>query len=242
MSKTAKITLAIIGVMSVLVAFGMYSFLTEARSTIYLFAGNFAAGTEITPEMLLTDEIETRIITQQLQMRGEGDPRFITEHNVDRILGTHLRTDVAIGTILLSSHSTEIGGSPVEIALAPGNVAVTIPVNNVDVGNPLLENGSRVNIYVGFALGDMQVVTALFAQYVRVLDIQRLEPVDLDLGAPVLSGVIVEVTPEQSLSLMHAIENGSVRLGVVRAGAYEPVDLIPIESVLAAPEQGLVTE
>jgi len=235
MNRTAKITLVVIGIMSILVGFGMHSYLTEARTTIYLFADSFSAGTQITPDMFVSDEIETRIVTRQLQMRGENDPRFITAYNIDAVIGTYLRTDVVVGTVLLSSHSMEIGGSPVEIALTPGYVAVTIPAINIDVGNPLLSYGSRVNIYTSFSLENQQAITAMFAQYVRVLDIQVSQPLDTEIGAPILSGIIVEVSAEQSLDLMHAIENGKVRLGVVRAGAYEIIDIPPVESVVSEP-------
>jgi len=236
MNKTAKITLLIIGVIAIVVAFGMHSFLTAARTTIFLFAGNYPAGTEITQDILIADEIETRIITQQLEMRGEGDPRFITEYNLDRVLGSYLRTDAVIGTLLLSSHASDVTGSPVEIGLTPNNVAIAIPVDNIEITNPSMIKGARVNIYAGFEAGDSRVFTVPFAQYVRVLDVLYAQLLDENIGTPVVSGVVVELAPQQSLELAHYIENGTVRLGVVRPGGYTIIPLTAVESVIPQEE------
>ena len=234
MTKTVKIALAVIGLLAILVSYGIFQFLSAERTVIYLFNANHRAGTLITPEILIEEEIETDIIRRQLQMRGPDDPRFVTEHNLEHFIGTHLRTDVMQGMVLISSYSVDFAGSPAEMGLSPNNVGLAIPVDNITVTNPLMTQGARVNIYAGIVspneAGEAVSFTIPFTQYTRVLDV-LYDSMGGEGGTPTVSGIIVELTPQEALVLAHYIKNGTVRVGIVRPGNYEPVPLEGIETI-----------
>ena len=59
------------------------------------------------------------------------------------------------------------------------------------------------------------------------MDVIYAEKLNEVAGSPTIAGVSLEVTPEQSVELQHAIEFGSVRLGIVKGGYYVEQEIPP---------------
>lgn len=222
--KKSNMSFLIILMLGVLVAFMTYSFLSTAKTTIYVFKDNYPAGTKITENILVPQEIDSRIVVEVA--RQNGGVVYITDANKDEVIGSFLITDVVKGTPLLSSMSDKLGGSPPEVRLSPNHVAVTVPGDNITGVNPFIKHGARVNVYAGFET-DNSPVEYLLLQNVKVLDVQYAEVNNSNTNTPTLSGITLEVTPEQSIALQYACEFGKIRLGLVKAGQYKEVSQPP---------------
>lgn len=219
--KSSKLSLIIIVILAIVVGVLSYSYLSSSKTDIYLFDGNYSAGTPITQDILTVTQIDTDLVLEAFA-RGEG--QYITSENIEEVLETHLKTDVLAGMPLMSLYSDEIGGSGAEIRLAEDMVAVTIEADNLTAGSPDIENGSMVNIYASFE-GQNTQETKLLYQNVKVIDVLYSEIYNEASETPTVAGVILELEPEESIVVEHAIEFGSIRLGLVKAGAYEEKDI-----------------
>jgi Flp pilus assembly protein CpaB len=224
--KSSKLSYIIIVILAALVSFGTWSYLSQAKTTIYLFKDNYSAGTKITPDILVEQQIETKIVDQlKLQNMGSGGAVYITKDNINQIEGDFLKGDVIKGTPLMSTNSNQIGGSPAEARLAENMVAVTIPVDNIKGAHPKLEAGSRVNVYTGYQLDNNKGIEKIQLQNIKVLDVLYSETMNESTKTPMLSGLTLEVTPEQSVQLQFAVEFGKVSVGIVKAGHYKEVTI-----------------
>jgi Flp pilus assembly protein CpaB len=218
--KTKKISLIIIIVLAILVGIGVYSALNSKRVEIYLFKDDYKAGTLITEDMFVTQQVDKSIVEDAIANRGATGVIFVTKNNIAEAIGHYLRYDVYKGTPFLSNNVDVMGGSPAEVHLGKNMVAVTIPVDNMTGVTHLLGTDSRINIYAGFEQ-DFEKHTVQLLENVRVLDV-LIDYYQSEI--PVLAGVTVEVTQEEAVSLTHVLMFGSVRLGAVKVGQYEPAE------------------
>lgn len=214
--KSSKLSFVIIIILALVVGFLAYNYLSSAKTVIYLFTDDYAAGTVIEPEMLTPTQIDTSVL---YEAASYGDAVYVTSENVEEVLGDYLRVDVVAGTPFMSIHSDQVGGSGAEIRLEDDKVAVTIYADNISAANPFITVGSTVNVYTSYEV-EKETVTELKFQNIRVLDVLYAELMNETSGSPTISGVTLEVTPEQSVELQHATEFGSVRLGLVKGGYY----------------------
>jgi len=214
--KTSKLSYIVIIILAIVAGFLSYSYLSSAKTVIYLFNDDYPAGSPILPEMLVPTQIDTSVV---YEAATRGDAVYVTADNVEEVLGDYLRIDVLGGTPLMSVHSDQIGGSGAEIRLDHDKVAVTISADNITSGNPFITVGSTVNIYTSYQV-DEDYITDLKYQNIRVLDVLYGEKFNETSGAPIIEGVTLELTPEQSVEVQHAMEFGTVRLGLVKGGYY----------------------
>lgn len=221
--KTKKITLIIIIVLAVLVGIGVYSMLNSSKTEIYLFNEDYKAGTLITEDMFIPQLVDESIVEEAIRNRDVTGIIFVTKSNIQEAIGHYLRYDVYKGTPFLSNNVDIMGGSPAEVHLSENMVAVTVPVDNMTGVTHLLGTDSRINIYAGFE-DNFEKHTAQILANVRVLDVL----VDYSQDIPTLMGVTVEVTQEEAVKLTHAMMFGSIRLGAVKVGQYEPEEQDPI--------------
>ncbi len=228
--KTSKISFIVIIVLALIAGFLSYSYLSSAKTVIYLFNDDYPAGTTIEPEILVPTQIDTSVV---YEAATRGDAIYITSDTLEQVIGDFLRTDVIAGTPLMSVHSNEVGGSGAEIRLAENMVAVTVSVDNITAGSPFIDVGSLVNVYTNYQVDD-EYISELKFQNVRVVDVVYAEKYNESSEAPVIEGVTLEVTPEQSVELQHALEFGTVRLGLVKSGYYteKEVPAYRIQNVL----------
>jgi|LSQX01.2.fsa_nt_gb Flp pilus assembly protein CpaB len=234
--KTSKLSFIAVIILAIIAGFASYSYLSSAKTVIYLFADDYSAGTPIEPEMLMPTQIDTSVV---YEAASRGEALYVTSSNVEEVLGDYLRTDVLAGTPLMSVHSDQIGGSGAEIRLEDDMVAVSMHADNFTVGNPFISVGSTVNVYTSYQI-DEESITELKFQNIRVLDVLYAEKMNESSGSPTISGVTLEMTPEQSVELQHAVEFGSVRLALVKGGyyieqevpAYRMHNVIPADEVI----------
>lgn len=216
-----SISFVIILVLGIIIAYLTYNFLSSTKGVIYILKDNYQAGTRITESMLIPLETDADIV----RLGAQTGFVYVTDENIDQVLGTYLVTDVVKGMPLFLSFSDKFGGSPPEVHLSSDYVAVTVPCDNITGVNPYIQYGARVNVYAGFQLEGGETVEYLLLQNVKVLDVQYAEV--QSNNSPVLSGVTLELTPEQSIAVQYACEFGKIRLGLVKPGQYKEISPLP---------------
>ena len=211
MKNKKIISVIIIAVILCIVAgSGTYMVLSPQRETIYLFRKDCSAGTQITKDLLSPVEVDATIV--EMGKAENIGSSFVTADEYTKILqnaGT-LRYDVTQGMALLKSMLTTFGGSKVEMAMKPSSIAVTVPSDYLSAVTNELNIGSNVNVYASY---DDGAKTLLILQNIRVLTAPRVDGV--------LAGVTLEVTHEQSLKLIHAMNYAKITFGLVNGQGYQ---------------------
>lgn len=209
-NKKILILLSVAVICAVIAAFGIYGILTPQRSTVYIFNGNYAAGTRVTRAMLSSVEVDSDLIVNS-NAASTGD-YFVVGADLDAVLNTAgvLRSDVRSGNVLTASMLSTTGGSRVEMAMGPEKVAVTIGANNITSVTPELAQGCRVNVYANY--NDSTVL---------ILQAQRVLSVAYENGY--VTGVTLECSVADSMRLVHAYTYGTIHLGIVDASGYNYV-------------------
>lgn len=222
MKSKINSNVVIIIVLGLIIAILSYQFLTSGKTNIYLFTDDFPAGTEITGDTLISQEISGSIV-ENVSLNN-GDLGYVTENNLENYIGSYLTTDVIKGTAFMKAYSDEVGGTPAEVRLEPNNVAVTVPVDNITGVNPFINNGARVNVYATVQYQNEQTITYTLLQNVRVIDVLYAEIYNEMTESPTIMGVTIETTPQQAVELQFACENGAIRLGIVKPGNYKETE------------------
>lgn len=209
-NKKILILLSAAVICAVIAAFGIYGILTPQRSTVYIFNGNYAAGTRVTRAMLSSVEVDSDLIVNS-NAASTGD-YFVVGADLDAVLNTAgvLRSDVRSGNVLTASMLSTTGGSRVEMAMGPEKVAVTIGANNITSVTSELAQGCRVNVYANY--NDSTVL---------ILQAQRVLSVAYENGY--VTGVTLECSVADSMRLVHAYTYGTIHLGIVDASGYNYV-------------------
>ncbi len=217
MSKNRIIAIfsVLAAVSAILTSLLVYRYLSPARGTIYVFNDDYSTGMQVTKDMLSPMQVDSTIITSGA--RGSIEDQFVSSEDYRTIIsaGDTLKMDVAKGMPLTQAMLSMIGGSSLEMNMKPTSVAVTIPVTNITGVSNEIASGSRVNVYMASTASDLQEVD-LVLQNMKVLAVYKED------GE--LSGVSLEVTPEQSLQLVYAENYGNIYLGIIDAGGYQSVE------------------
>ena len=225
--KSSKLSFIIIIVLALVVGLLSFSYLSSSKTIVYTFNDNYVAGTPITKSILTETEMDTDLVVNAYT-KGEG--QYITEENLEEVIDSYLKTSVLVGMPLMSVYSDEIGGTGAEKRLEPNMVAITIEANNITGASPNIEPEARVNIYSNTTYQD-ENVTDLLYQNIRVIDVLYEELTNEASGTPTIAGVVVELDVEQSIKVQHATEYSTVKLGLVKTGAYEEVETVnPIQT------------
>lgn len=220
--KSSKLSYVIIIVLALIVAFLSYSYLSTTKTTIFIFNDDYPAGHVIVEDMLTPIQVDANMVVEAFN----EEVRYAIPGNLDEILGQYLRFDVVKGTPLMSIHADEQGGARTEKRLNANMVAFTVPVDNITGGSPFIEPESFVNVYVSYD-NDFEETSELKYQNVRVIDVLYAETYSETSDSPTLSGVTLEIKPEQSVELMHAVEFGRVRIALIKSNHYEEVQVEP---------------
>lgn len=207
-NKKIVIVLAVALVCLIVAAALLVAFLTPIRTTFYVFKDTYKAGTTITGDMLTPVQADSRLVVAGGS--SEAGTYFITSENLSSYIqkGDVLRTDVKKGEALMLTHVSKSGSSEVEVKMAPNAVAITVPVNSIKGVTPDLKSESHVNVYVSYKTGE----TELLLENIRVLSVQKDEDS--------LEGASLELTNEQALAVVAAVESGNLYLGMVNSEGY----------------------
>lgn len=213
MKKNYKIIviLAVAVLMAILASVGIVSFLSPRRSTIYVFKGAYAIGTQITSDMLIPVQVDSSIVVAG--RKANVNERLVTSDELRALLesGDSLKVSVGEGTPLMKSLLSISGGNSIVMSMSPSKVAVTVNVDNTTGVTQELYSGASVNVYVTAYSGN----TFLLFEDMRVLDITR----NKTNGG--LSNVTLEVTNEQAVKLINSTKNGAIHLGLINEAGYQ---------------------
>lgn len=228
MSAGKKILLVLIIIFGGAIAFLSYDYLSTAKTNIFLFKGNYEAGTPITKDMFSQLEVDYNMVTQLRKTTSEG-AKYVTQDDMAEILskGDYLGTDVYQYTPFMTSQIATIGGSTVERRLSNYKTAITIPVNNISGVSSEINAGARINIYASYSTDTYQVVQLLF-QNVKILDVLATGN---EADGYNLSGFTIEIDPEDAPILLHAINNWKIDITLLKSGAYETMTTSSIYKV-----------
>lgn len=208
------IVLSVAVVFAVAAGISIYAFLSPQRSTVYVFDGEYDAGTMLTADMLTPVQVDSSIMIAGA--RAPVGQRFVTSDDLPALLkvGDSLKTNVSEGTPLMLSLLSATGGNAIEMTMQSSAVAVTVSATPITGVTNDLEQGASVNVYVTFHTGK----TSLLFEKMRVLAVHK------DGNGGALSGVTLELTNEEAVQLINASSNGTLYFGLVNAGGYEPAN------------------
>ena len=212
-NKKAIIILCIAIVCAIISGVGLYSFLVPQRATIYVYKGNYEAGTTLTSDMLTPMQVDARIVSNGANK--STDSYYITSSTINDVLkkGNKLKTNVVKGMPVIPQQLSVEGGNALEYVMKPESIAVTIPVNsNTGITNDL-KAGSRVNIYTCHKANSGGQQTQLLFQNMKVLAVYKSD------GQ--ITSVTIEVNHSESLKLIYATTYEIVYLGLVNESGYQ---------------------
>ena len=208
-NKKIIYVLAVAITLCIISAAGIYMFLAPQRDIIYVFRGDYTAGTQVTRELLMPVEVDATIT--EMGEATDISKRYVTQDEYTEVLqnaGT-LRYDVSEGTALMKNMLSSYGGSKVELAMKPSSIAITGPSDYLSAVTNELNTGAYVNVYASYD----NAQTVLILQNVRVLTAPKVDGI--------LSGVTLEVDHEQSMKLVHAMNYGKITFGLVNGQGYQ---------------------
>jgi len=216
MKKNSKILMVLTLALVFTIAAGIcvYQILSPQRTTVYVFKQGYEAGTPLTADMFSPIQVDSNIV-----IAGGKAPigqRFITAAEFPALLraGDSLKVDVGEGTPLMLNLLSVTGGSAIEMIMQDTAVAVTVDVNPITGVTNNLASGASVNVYVSYHTGG----TKLLLEKVRVLAVHKSG------SGGALSGATLELTNAEAVRVIDATKNGSIYLGLVNTGGYQPVE------------------
>lgn len=222
MGTGATICLILMVVIGVVFGLGFYTYSKSLRKGIFVFSDNFDAGTQVTKEMFLTQEIDSKTY-QAMGAYGKGG-MYVTSAELNEYIanGERLAADVVAFMPATTNLFITTGGTGVESRLSDGMAAVEIPVGKVSglSGNEV-GVGSRVNVTSHYSLGgeDMQEqkVSSLVFQDLLILDVVNDED-------GMLQSIYVECKPSEAIKLQHSLVFETVSVSILKPGTYTQLE------------------
>lgn len=215
-NKGATVILLLMVLVGLAFGVGFYFYAQSMRSTIFLFNNNYEAGTTVTKDMFLMQEIDSQTYKGMGQNGDKG--MYVSESQLVGYIesGEKLSADVVAYMPVVDTMFVSTGGTGVERRLDNDKVAVEIAANKVNgLSGREVSVESRVNISSFYSVEDVMETDLLF-QDVLVLDV-----VTDDDGN--ISSIYVELSPEDSIVLQHALVSESVSIAVLKPGSYTPI-------------------
>ena len=171
MKRNMKIVIVLSAalVFAIAAAICIYGFLSPQRSTVYVFDGEYEAGTMLTSDMLTPIQVDADIVVAGA--KAPVGQRFVTSQDLPALLkmGDSLKTNVSEGTPLMLSLLSATGGNAIEMTMQSSAVAVTVDATPITGVTNDLEQGASVNVYVTYHTGK----TALLFEKMRVLAVHK---------------------------------------------------------------------
>lgn len=172
-----------------------FSILATGKTTIYYASQDIPAYTKVEDLMLQAKQVSKDAVP----------PNAITDKK--EVVGKYTATDIFKGMAASKPQFlTEDKKSIIATQVPDGNIAMTVPVNNITGVHPNITTNERVNVY-GF-LDDKG--SFLLFQNVSIVNVFKNVNNDKEL-----SGVSLAVTPEEATVLNFFLEKGTIRLAVV---------------------------
>lgn len=209
--KTITLLLLLFAVLAIAAGVMTKNYLSPQKTTVYMFNGDYEAGTQLSENMLTPVQCDAGIVVAG--KNTSASECFVTGDNIVSVIssGEYLRIDVSDGMPLTFSMLSLYGGSDIEMMMDPNKVAVSIPVNAISGVTNDLKVGSRVNIY---ATGINTDGITLTLQAMKVLSVVN------DANGNIC-GVTIEADVNESLKLVYAANYTTIYLGLVDASGYE---------------------
>lgn len=203
----------------------IFSFLSPTRTTMFVFNGNYEAGTKISGSMLTPVQADSRIIVAG-SSTGAGT-HFITVDNYTQMVSENdvLKVDVSKGDCFMVSMLSSKASNRIALNMNPTSIAVTIPVNNTTGVSSSVKAESHVNVYGTYNSGG----TYLLLENVRILSVEKSD------GK--LTGFTLELTNQEAVKVIDATTTGSIYCGLTNDEGYIyelNKNVIPSESVPAS--------
>lgn len=213
--KGVFIILLLMVIIGVMVGFGLYTYLEQQRTVIYVFSGDYPAGTPVSGTSYTTLEIDTAAYGA---MTGTGTS-YCTAEELRTLssAGDRLAVDVVAGLPATTNlFMMTGGGTGVESKLKDGKAACEILASRVyGLTGSEVRPDSRVNIVAFSDIEDVER-SELIYQDMLVLDVIRDE-------AGETTAIYVECDPSDLVTLQHALVADTVSLSVLKPGTYTEV-------------------
>lgn len=212
MSKGKKIMIVIFLaiIFAAIAGYALYVYLTPLKTTIYVYNGDYVAGTTISANMLTPISVDNTIVVNGQQ--AKASEQYVTASTVNSVVnsGDSLLVNVYKGQALTLADLSVASGTAIEKNMRTDAIAVTINLNSTTGVTNGLRIGSRVNVY-----STLDGVTTLLLENMRIVTVNK------NNGA--LYSVTFECTQEEAVKIIYATQNTSVQLGLVNATEYVPV-------------------
>lgn len=213
MSKGKKIMIVMFValIFAALAAYSIYVYLTPAKSTIYVYNGDYEAGKTISSDMFTPILVDSNIVINGRD--ASINEQYVTSSNFNSVVnsGDSLLVNVFKGQSLTLSDLSVASGTAIEKNLATNAIAVTINLNSTTGVTSGLRIGSRVNVYSSY-----EGITSLLLESMRIIKVNTSD------GA--LSSITLECTQQEAVKLIYAQEYTSVHLGLINENEYVPAE------------------
>lgn len=220
-NKKILIVISVAILSAILACVLIISFLTPARTTVYLFKDSYDAGTKLTSNMLTPVQADSNIIVAGSSV--STGTHFVTRDNYVELVteGDTLKYDVDKGDCLMSSMLSSKADNRIALNMDPTSVAITIPVNNTTGVANNIKAENHVNVYVTYNSGG----TYLLLENVRILCV-----LGDDNG---VTGYTLELNNQEAVRIIDAVNAGTVYCGLTNSEGYiyeNILDAIPSET------------
>lgn len=210
MTKNKKIILVLLLATIVSIAGGylVYKAFTNQKTTIYVFNGDYVAGTTITSDMITTIECDKDIVVSNKKAHA-GSVFVSSKEQMQALIGDSLRINVTGGMPVMSSITMSKGGNEIEASMSDTAIAVTVNINSVTGVTNDLRTGSLVDVCILY--DDEQSMEVL--EGMRILAIHKAD-------GNSLSAVTFETDYNTYKKLVYANASATIHLGLIDADGY----------------------
>lgn len=212
-SRGSKILLFLIMVVASAVGFGFYYYMSAQSVTVYMYNGNYIQGETITKDMFVSTQIDLKLYNLQ---NSTGNKYSTSDDILQHIeSGDTLAIGVAKYTAATSNQFVSTGGTGIESRLAANMVSVELLVDKVSGLSADVRVGSRLNLISGCVIDKIKQSDMLF-QNVSVIDVVKNPDNEL-------YSVYVELSPADSIRLIHSLSFETITASIIKPGSYAPL-------------------
>jgi hypothetical protein len=212
-SRGSKILLFLVIIVASAVGFGFHYYMSAQSVTVFLYNDNYIQGKTITKDMFASTQIDLKMYNLQ---NGTGN-KYSTSDDILQYIeaGDTLAVGVAKYTAAISNQFVSTGGTGIESRLTKNMVSVELLVDKVSGLSADVRVGSRLNLISGCVLDKIKQSDMLF-QNVSVIDVIKNSDNEL-------YSVYVEVTPVDSIRLIHSLSFETITASIIKPGSYAPL-------------------
>lgn len=228
LSGGSKIILLLAILAALLAGYGLYNYLSVQYVNVFLYAQDYEEGASVDRDMFVQQKIPVSLYNNMLSTGNS----YATSDELQEYItnGGKLLVNVAQYTPVTSNQFVAGGGTPTEFRLDANRSGVELRADKVAGLSGEMRIGSHVNIMTSYDV-DQTKITELIFQDVVVLDTVY------DANEELVS-VYVEIDPEESIKLVHALTFESVSVTINKPASYEavPAENSKFERTYTVPE------